>query len=55
MQLFYLQYRSLFPLDRVLHPDIYETISSTSPAKESIILGRILFTSIVSITLGTIF
>ncbi|KAF9029092.1 hypothetical protein BGZ52_001833, partial [Haplosporangium bisporale] len=41
--------------DRVLHPEIYETISSSSPAKEGTILSRIIFTSVAAIVLGGIF
>ncbi|KAF9300696.1 hypothetical protein BGZ74_007609 [Mortierella antarctica] len=41
--------------DRVLHPDIYEAISCSSPIYDGTILGRILFITIAAIVFGTIF
>ncbi|KAG0031665.1 hypothetical protein BGZ81_000812 [Podila clonocystis] len=41
--------------DRVLHPEIYETVSNSYSTNEGTILGRILFTTIAAIVLGTIF
>ncbi|KAF9313016.1 hypothetical protein BG003_005680 [Podila horticola] len=41
--------------DRVLHPEIYETISSSSPGNDGTILSRILITTIAAIVISTIF